>query len=160
MLSTHEPARLRRVFSAFPTGVTAVAALVDGLPVGITASSFTSVSLDPPIVSVCVAHSSSTWPILARADRLGVSVLGSQQEDVARQLASRSPDRFAGLDWRHTTDGTVVVGGAAAWLDCGVYDVVRAGDHDIVLLRVHELDVDVEVAPLVFHESRFRRLET
>ncbi|QMU76676.1 flavin reductase family protein [Streptacidiphilus sp. PB12-B1b] len=152
------PEQLRRVFGAFPTGVTAVAALVDGRPVGIAASSFTSVSLDPPLVSVCVAHTSSTWPVLRGRGRLGVSVLGAHQERACRQLAGRGPDRFASLDWRATADGAVLLEDAGAWLDCSVEQVIRAGDHDIVLLRVHELDADPAVPPLVFHASGFRRL--
>ena len=75
-----DPQRLRHVFGAFPSGVAAVAALVGGVPVGIAASSFTSVSLDPPLVSLCVAHTSTTWPLLRGADRLGVSILGEAQD--------------------------------------------------------------------------------
>ena len=150
---------LRRVFGAFPTGVTAIAALVDGRPVGIAASSFTSVSLDPPLVSVCVAHTSSTWPALRGSARLGVSVLGAHQEQACRQLAGRGGDRFASLDWHSTPDGAVLVEDASAWLDCSVEQLIRAGDHDIVLLRVHESDADPAVPPLVFHASGFRRLE-
>ncbi|MHA6758650.1 flavin reductase family protein [Streptacidiphilus sp. PAMC 29251] len=153
------PTELRRVFGAFPTGVTAIAALVDGVPVGLAASSFTSVSLDPPLVSVCVAHSSTTWPALRDRARLGVSVLGAHQERACRQLAARTGDRFAELDWRATPDGAVLVEDASAWLDCSVEQLIRAGDHDIVLLRVHELDADHAVPPLVFHASGFRRLE-
>jgi flavin reductase (DIM6/NTAB) family NADH-FMN oxidoreductase RutF len=153
------PAELRRVFGAFPTGVTAIAALVDGSPVGLAASSFTSVSLDPPLVSVCVAHSSTTWPLLSGSARLGVSVLGAEQEQACRQLAARDGDRFASLEWRATDDGAVLVEQASAWLDCSVEQLIRAGDHDIVLLRVHELDADPSVPPLVFHASGFRRLE-
>ena len=153
------PTELRRVFGAVPTGVTAIAALVDGAPVGLAASSFTSVSLDPPLVSVCVAHSSTTCPLLRDSARLGVSVLGAHQEQACRQLAGRGADRFASLDWRATPDGAVLVEDAGAWLDCSVEQVIRAGDHDIVLLRVHELDADPAVPPLVFHASGFRRLE-
>lgn len=153
------PTELRRAFGAFPTGVTAIAALVDGVPVGLAASSFTSVSLDPPLVSVCVAHSSTTWPVLRERTRLGVSVLGAHQEHACRQLAAREGDRFAALDWRSTRDGAVLLEDASAWLDCSVEQLIRAGDHDIVLLRVHEVDADHAVAPLVFHGSRFRRLE-
>ena len=153
------PAELRRVFGAFPSGVTAIAALADGAPAGLAASSFTSVSLDPPLVSVCVAHSSTTWPVLRDRTRLGVSVLGAHQEQACRRLAARDGDRFASLDWRATPDGAVLIEGASAWLDCSVEQVIRAGDHDIVLLRVHELDADPAVPPLVFHASGFRRLE-
>lgn len=153
------PARLRQVFGAFPTGVTVVAALVDGVPVGLTANSFTAVSLEPPLVSVCVAHTSTTWPLLAGRARLGVTVLSTGHEQAAAQLASRSADRFAGLDWRATQDGAVLLDGAGAWFDTSVEQHVRAGDHDIVLLRVRALDADRTAAPLVFHGSRFRRLE-
>jgi flavin reductase (DIM6/NTAB) family NADH-FMN oxidoreductase RutF len=150
---------LRRVFGAFPTGVTAIAALVDRDPVGIAASSFTSVSMDPPLVSVCVAHTSTTWPALRGSARLGVSILGSHQERACRQLAGRGDNRFSGLDWRATREGAVLVEDASAWLNCSVEQLIRAGDHDIVLLRVHELDADPTVPPLVFHASGFRRLE-
>jgi flavin reductase (DIM6/NTAB) family NADH-FMN oxidoreductase RutF len=152
-------AELRRVFGAFPTGVTAVAGLADGSPLGIAASSFTSVSLDPPVVSVCTAHSSTTWPRLRQLPRVGISVLGAHQEDACRRLGGRGDDRFATLRWRATEGGAVFMEGASAWLECSVYREVTVGDHDIVLLLVHELDSDPAVAPLVFHGSRFRRLE-
>jgi flavin reductase (DIM6/NTAB) family NADH-FMN oxidoreductase RutF len=150
---------LRRVFGAFPTGVTAIAALVDGLPVGLTANSFTSVSLDPPLLSVCVAHTSTTWPALSDRVRLGVTVLGAHQERACRQLATRGGDRFAGLDWYASADGAVLIDGAAAWFECGIQQHIRAGDHDIVLLRIHALRADHSVPPLVFHGGRFRRFE-
>lgn len=154
-----EAAELRRVFGAFPSGITAVAALVDGVPAGLAASSFTSVSLEPPLVAVCVAHTSTTWPLLRTAERLGVSVLAAEQERAGRQLAARGTDRFADLAWRATVDGAVLLEGASAWLDCSINQEVRAGDHDIVVLRVHDLDGDHDVRPLVFHASQFRRLE-
>jgi len=150
--------RLRRVFGAFPSGVTAIAALLDGDPMGMAASSFTSVSLNPPLVSICVALTSTTWPILRKAARLGVSILAADQMDAGRQLAGRGPDRFAGLDWRTTADGAVLLEGASAWLECSIYTEVRAGDHDIVVLLVHDLDADHDISPLVFHASRFRGL--
>ncbi|SEG55543.1 NADH-FMN oxidoreductase RutF, flavin reductase (DIM6/NTAB) family [Actinacidiphila yanglinensis] len=150
---------LRGVFGAFPTGVTAIAALVDGVPVGLAASSFTSVSLDPPLLSVCVAHTSTTWPTLAHRARLGVTVLGADQDRACARLAARDGDRFEGLEWRATADGAVLLDGGSAWFDCSVERHVPAGDHDIVLLRIHALDADHATAPLVFHAGRFRRLE-
>ena len=154
-----DPTRLRRVFGAFPSGVTAVAALVDGVPVGMSASSFTSVSLEPALVSICVAHSSATWSVLRRASRLGVSILSADQERAGRQLGTRGGDRFAGLDWRATAGSAVFLDGASAWLDTSIEQQVRAGDHDIVVLAVHDLDADHDVGPLVFHASQFRRLK-
>jgi flavin reductase (DIM6/NTAB) family NADH-FMN oxidoreductase RutF len=153
-----DPFVLRHVFGAFPSGVAAVAAVVDGTPAGIAASSFTSVSLDPPLVSLCVAHTSTTWPLL-RAPRLGVSILSAAQELAVRQLAARGVDRFAGLAWRTTSDGAVLLDGASGWLETSIEQQVRAGDHDIVVLRIHDLDADHDISPLVFHASRFRRLE-
>jgi flavin reductase (DIM6/NTAB) family NADH-FMN oxidoreductase RutF len=151
--------RLRYVFGAFPSGVAAIAALVAGAPVGIAASSFTSVSLDPPLVSLCIAHSSTTWPLLRGVPRLGVSILSAAQERAGRQLAARQADRFAELSWRTTDDGAVLLDGASGWLETSIEQQVRAGDHDIVVLRVYDLDADHDIIPLVFHASQFRRLE-
>ncbi len=153
-----DPATLRHVLGAFPTGVTALAALVDGVPVGMAANSFTSVSLDPPLVSVCVATTSETWPLLRRAARLGVSVLSHEQEAASRRLASRGIDRFAGLSWHPTEDGAVLLDHASAWFDCSIEREIRAGDHEIVLLTVHGLGTDPQTPPLIFHGSRYRRL--
>jgi flavin reductase (DIM6/NTAB) family NADH-FMN oxidoreductase RutF len=138
--------------------VTALCGLVDGQPVGMAVSSFTSVSLDPPLVLVCVAHTSSTWEQLSGLERLGVSVLGSIHEVGCRALSAKDGDRFASIDWRTTELGAVFIEDATAWLDCGIEQVHDAGDHKIVVLRIHDLDADVEVAPLVFHGSKFRAL--
>ena len=153
-----DPTTLRRVLAAFPTGVTALAALVDGEPVGMAANSFTSVSLDPPLVSVCVATTSTTWPVLRRATRIGVSVLSHEQESASRSLAKRGIDRFADVSWHTTDDGAILLDGATAWFDCSVEREIRAGDHEIVLLHVHGLGTDPQTPPLVFHGSRYRRL--
>jgi len=153
------PLRLRRVFGSHPSGVVFIAAVVNGQPFGLVASSFTSVSLEPALVSACVAHTSTTWPSLRSAPLLGVSVLAADQEPVVRQLAS-SGDRFAGLPWRANGDGAVMLDGAAAWLEVSVEQQVRAGDHDIVVLAVRDLEAVPEVAPLVFHGGRFTRLHS
>ncbi len=155
-----QPTELRRVFGAFPTGVTAVAAMVDGAPVGLAANSFTSVSLDPPLVSLCIAHTSTTWPVLRPARRLGISVLGAHQEQAGRQLSSVGADRFATLAWRTNELGAVFLHRSSAWLDCSIEREIPAGDHDIILLRVHDLEADHDVQPLVFHASQFRQLQT
>jgi flavin reductase (DIM6/NTAB) family NADH-FMN oxidoreductase RutF len=150
--------QLRQVFAAFPTGVAAVAAIIGHEPAGLAANSFVSVSLDPPLVSVCIAHSSTTWPALRTAHRLGISVLGAHQERASRQLSSRDGERFAGLRWRSTDDGAVLLHEASAWFDCSIEREIPAGDHDIVLLRVHDLGAS-EALPLVFHGSSYRRLQ-
>ncbi|GAA4556897.1 flavin reductase family protein [Pseudonocardia xishanensis] len=151
-------AELRRTFAHFPSGVVAVCAQVDGTPVGMAASSFTSVSLVPPLVSVCVDHGSTTWPVLQSAGVLGISVLSAEQAAAGRQLSRRGVDRFEGVRLRHAPSGAVLVEGAAAWLECRVDDVVLAGDHDIVVMEVTRTATNGG-DPLVFHDSRFRRLE-
>jgi flavin reductase (DIM6/NTAB) family NADH-FMN oxidoreductase RutF len=80
------------------------------------------------------------------------------QEKACRQLSSKNGERFAELDYRASADGAVFVEGASAWLDCSIESVLPAGDHDIVLFRVHALDADPLVPPLVFHQSKFGRL--
>ena len=149
---------LRRAFAVFPSGVTAVCASVDGRPVGLAASSFTSVSLDPPLVSVCIAHTSGTWPSLRAAGRVGVSVLAEGHASIARQLAGKSGDRFAGVDWAEGPDRSVFIHGAALWLDCSVSREVPAGDHDIVLLEIRAVTPHPDRNPIVFHGSQFRQL--
>jgi flavin reductase (DIM6/NTAB) family NADH-FMN oxidoreductase RutF len=150
---------LRQLFGCFPSGVTAVCGLVGAEPVGMVASSFTSVSLDPPLVSVCMANTSTTWPRLRTLDRLGLSVLGAEHGAACRQLAAvGGADRFAGIEVDLTEAGAVLIRGAAAWLECALVDEVPAGDHSIVLLRIEDAHYDPGTPPLVFHGSRFRRL--
>jgi flavin reductase (DIM6/NTAB) family NADH-FMN oxidoreductase RutF len=157
-LSVVDDADLRRAFACFPTGVTAVCALVDGQPVGMAASSFTSVSLDPPLVSVCMQNSSITWQKLVPVRRLGVSFLSVGHEPASRQLAAKTGDRFFGIDWQASTGGAVFIGGASVWLECSINQRIAAGDHEIVLLQIETLRIQPDVSPLVFHASRYRQL--
>ena len=150
---------LRRAFGRFPSGVIAMCALDgSGTPVGMAASSFVSVSIDPPLVGVCVQDTSTTWPRLFERPRIGLSVLGDGQNRACRQLASKTGDRFADLDLHTTDDGALLLPGASAWLDCSVETAVPAGDHDVVLLRVHRQCTHPAHRPLVFHESGFHAL--
>ena len=151
-------AELRRVFGCFPSGVIAVCAVIDGEPVGMAASSFTSVSVAPPLVSICVQNSSTTWPRLRRRRRLGVSVLAEHHGEACLSLSRKVGDRFAGVRWTGLPSGGVFIHGATAWLDCRLHAEVPAGDHTIALLEICALVADPDTPPLVFHGSRFRRL--
>jgi len=153
-----EPRELRDVYGAFPSGVVGLCAAVDGAPIGMAASSFVAVSLDPPLVAVCVQHTSTTWPRLRTLPYLGLSVLGESHDLAARRLAAKTGDRFEGLTLGTTEGGAVLIEGASAWLECTVDREVPAGDHVIVLLRIESFEVEPTVAPLVFHSSGFRRL--
>jgi flavin reductase (DIM6/NTAB) family NADH-FMN oxidoreductase RutF len=149
---------LRDSFASFPSGVATIAALVDAEPVGMLVSSFVTVSLDPPLVSVCMDHGSTTWPVLGRANRLGISVLADGHGSTARQFAGPAEGRFSDVRFRASADGAVLVDEAAGWFECSVYAEIPAGDHAVVLLRVHGHRRVVGTEPLVFHGSRFRWL--
>jgi flavin reductase (DIM6/NTAB) family NADH-FMN oxidoreductase RutF len=149
---------LREVYGRFPSGVVAVCAEVDGAPVGLAVSTFVPVSLDPPLVSICVRTASTTWPALRRAPRLGMSVLGAHHEDVARALAGPAEHRFRDVATQRRDGGALFVGGAPLALGVGVVDDVVAGDHLIAVCRVNEVLVDDQHSPLVFHRSALRPL--
>lgn len=160
-LHLDEPAdhlSLRDTFATLPSGVAVVAARVDAAPVGLLVSSFVTVSLDPPLVSICVDHGSKTWPLLGQAHRLGISVLAGGHESTARQFAGPAAQRFAGVDLHTSEGGAVLVDEAAGWFECSGYAEVTAGDHDVVLLSVHGHRRRPDTEPLVFHGSRFRWL--
>ncbi|MFD3487638.1 flavin reductase family protein [Streptomyces sp. NPDC058665] len=150
--------QLRRAFGCFPSGIAAVCAYREGEPIGLAASSFTTVSMQPPLVSVCLQQTSTTWPKLRKQTRLGLSVLAEGQDEICSRLAAKGGDRFADVSWFASDDGAVFVDGATLWLDCTIHAEVPCGDHDIVLLRVHGLNAAPDMSPLVFHASRFRRL--
>ena len=154
-----DPALLRRAFGLFPTGVVAVAAELDGRLIGLAASSFTSVSIDPPLVSVSLARGSQTWPDLRRAGHLGVTVLADHHDQVCRQLAGDIAHRFDGIPVSVTAAGAVTLDEGLAHFDTTVHREVEAGDHIIVLLELHAVRQDDAGHPLVFHRSGFGRLE-
>ncbi|OSC38932.1 flavin reductase family protein [Mycobacterium decipiens] len=151
-------AELRRAFGCFPSGVIAVCAMVDGVPVGMAASSFASVSIDPPLVSICVQNTSTTWPRLRGRPQVGVSVLAEGHDEACRSLSRKEGDRFAAVCWSELPTGSVVIHGASAWLDCRLRAEIPAGDHLIALLKICALRADPDTPPLIFHDSRFRRL--
>jgi flavin reductase (DIM6/NTAB) family NADH-FMN oxidoreductase RutF len=152
------PSTLREAFGHFPTGVIAIAAEVDDTRVGLAASTFVPVSLEPPLVSFCVQNTSETWPKLRGLPYLGISVLGEAHDEAARTLAAKTGDRFAGLQTVSTESGAVFVEGTSVWLESSIEQLIPAGDHTIVILRVSDITVHPDVPPIVFHRSTFRRL--
>ena len=149
---------LRRTFGCFPTGVVAVCAEVEGTAVGLVVSSFTSVSLDPPLVSICMMTSSRRWSLLRHATRIGISVMGSTQESECKQLASSTEQGVDDLGLVTTDGGAVLLTDSIAWLDCSLFEEVDAGDHTIALLKIEALHAAPSDAPLVFHNSTFCQL--
>ena len=132
-----DPRGLRRALGAFLTGVTVVTTLdAAGTPRGFTAKSFTSVSLDPPLVLVCLAKAASACEVFSNAGRYAVNILATDQRRVSDAFAARAADRFAGVPWRPEATGAPVIEGVAAWLDCTLHEVVDAGDHVVLIGRV------------------------
>ena len=152
-----DPAALRQAFGVFPSGVVAVAAEIDAELVGLAASSFTSVSLSPPLVSFSIAKASKTWPALRRAAHLGITVLAEHQDVVCRKLAGPVQDRFTDLAVDRTADGALLLEEGLAHFECTIYREVEAGDHVLVLLQLHSVG-HAAGQPLVFHRSGFTRL--
>lgn len=152
------PSNLREAFSHFPTGVVAIAADVNGERVGIAASTFVPVSLDPPLVSFCIQNISETWPRLQGSPVLGISVLSEEHDEAVRTLAAKTGDRFAGVETVSSATGAVFIAGTCVWLESAVEQLVPAGDHTIVILRIRDVQVHPNVSPIVFHRRGFRRL--
>ena len=134
---TFDPRALRDAFGAFLTGVTVVTTFNEnGAPIGFTANSFTSVSLDPPLLLVCLAKSSRNFAALTGAGGFGVNILSEDQKDVSNTFARPVEDRFAAVDWQRGPFGSPVFGDVAAWFDCSMHENVDAGDHVILIGRV------------------------
>ncbi|CAM3348859.1 flavin reductase family protein [Nocardioides dubius] len=148
----------RDALGRFCSGVVIVTAIDDGVPVGMTVGSFTSISLDPPLVGFFAGRTSSTLPQLTRAGRLCVNVLAESQGELARQFARSGTDRFAGVGWTAGTNGAPRLSGAHAWIDGSLTLDQPIGDHDLVVCRVEGLTVPEHNEPLVFHRSEFRGL--
>jgi len=151
---------LRAAFGHHPSGVAALIAQVDGVPVVLVASSFTvGVSAEPPLVSVAVQRTSTSWPLLRRARSIGVSGLAEDQAALARRLAG--PDRESrldGIDLATTGSDARFVEGASSWFEVVPFAEVDAGDHTVALLEVVALRVRRDHRPLVFHDSGFHSL--
>ncbi|WP_172386752.1 flavin reductase family protein [Streptomyces sp. MNP-20] len=153
-----DAAEFRRVLGAFATGVTVVTApgAAPLGPAGFACQSFSSLSLDPPLVCFMVGRTSTTWPRIARAGVFCVNVLGADQADLCRAFAVSGADKFAGVSYDAApVTGAPRLAGTVAWIDCAVHAVHTGGDHLIVVGRVEALDAtDGDAAPLLFHRGR------
>ncbi|HXH03548.1 MAG TPA: flavin reductase family protein [Candidatus Competibacteraceae bacterium] len=132
-----DPRELRKALGAFVTGVTVVTTLdSDGTPRGFTANSFTSVSLDPPLILVCVGKHASSHGVFVKTTRFAVNILAETQKSISSTFAAKAPDKFAGVAWRHGRTGSPLLADVAAWLDCEMHEVIEVGDHAILFGRV------------------------
>lgn len=151
--------RFRDVLGCFASGITVITTISGGEPVGMTCQSFSSVSLDPPLVLFVPARTSRAWPLIQRSGKFCVNMLAADQEHVSAQMATKGTDKFAGLDWHPAeVTGSPVIAGTLAHLDCTVHTVHEAGDHYVVTGRVHHLATTEgpEREPLLYFRGRYR----
>ncbi|MEV4947313.1 flavin reductase family protein [Streptomyces sp. NPDC053755] len=150
------PDRFKQAFRAYPAGVVVVTADAGQGPVGFTATSLTSLSLTPPLVSFAIAAGSSSWPHVERARTAVVNFLGSDQEPLARRFATSGVDRFAApTAWHRLPEGEPALAGVAGRLLVALEDLVPAGDHRIVIARVVESWQEPGRRPLLFHDGGY-----
>jgi 3-hydroxy-9,10-secoandrosta-1,3,5(10)-triene-9,17-dione monooxygenase reductase component len=151
---------MRTVLGHFATGITIVTATDAGAPVGMACNSFTSVSLEPPLVLFCAAKSSTTWPRIQAAGKWAANILGEDDEEVSRLFAQKDAERFAHMTFRPGQSGAPILDRTLAFVDCETDAEHDAGDHVIVVGRVLELGYQSEGKPLLFYRGGYGRYES
>lgn len=147
----------REVLGQYPTGVCVVTAASEEVLAGMAVGSFTSVSLNPPLVAFFPDRSSSSWPKIRQVGRFCVNILAADQEAVCRRFASKLENKFEGLAYRLSNRGAPIISGAVAWIDCDLHAVQEAGDHYIVQGLVRELQIETADLPLLFFQGGYGR---
>jgi flavin reductase (DIM6/NTAB) family NADH-FMN oxidoreductase RutF len=150
-----DPAAMREVLGHFASGVTVVTAVTDDVPIGFTCQSFSSLSLDPPLVAFAPARTSRTWPRLREIGRFCVNVLSEGQDDVSQTFARSAPDKFAGVPWNPSALGAPVLDDVVAWIDGELWAEYDGGDHTIVVARVLDLGAHPDRRPLLYHRGSY-----
>lgn len=145
----------RRVMGRVPTGVAVVTSELNGERHGLVVGSFTSLSLDPPLVAFMPAKSSTTWPRLAESGSFCINVLSAEQAEVCRSFFSKDDDRFERFSWSSGVTGAPILDEAIAWIDCDLETVHDGGDHHIVLGRVRDMQARTDVLPLIFFSGGY-----
>jgi flavin reductase (DIM6/NTAB) family NADH-FMN oxidoreductase RutF len=151
-----DQARFREVLGHFATGITIVTALEEGVPVGFSCQSFAALSLDPPMVILAPAKSSTSWPRIARAGYFCVNILEEHQEALCRVFAVSGGDKFDGVGWRQGLSGAPILDGSLAFVECRLGDIFDGGDHELVTGHVVAMEIG-DGSPLLFYRSGFGR---
>ena len=149
----------RDALGRYPTGVAVITATTPRGPAGLAVNSFTSVSLEPPLVAFCPMLTSTSWAQLRPIGGFAVSLLRASHEEVARRFSQKGVDRFAGQDWALSPAGHPILADALGWLDTTVETITAAGDHEVVIARVDSWSEAGDGEPLVFFSGRYRRLD-
>lgn len=150
-----DPQVMREVLGHFASGVTVVTAVTADGPAGFTCQSFSSLSLDPPLVAFAPSRTSQTWPALRAIGRFCVNVLAEGQDAVSQNFARSGGDKFAGVRWSPSAHGSPVLDDVVAWIDGELWAEYDGGDHSIVVARVLDLGADPERRPLLFHRGTY-----
>lgn len=151
-----DPGRYRKVLGQYPTGVCVVTGMdADGGPVGMVVGSFTSLSLDPPLVAFMIDKRSTSWPRMRPANVFCINVLGEDQEDVCRIFASKGVDKFSQTAWEPASSGSPILDSVVAWIDCDVHQVEEGGDHEIVIGLVRDMETASTSLPLLFFRGGY-----
>ncbi|PVZ54710.1 flavin reductase family protein [Arthrobacter sp. H-02-3] len=149
------PRRLRTILGHFATGLTVITAATKDGPAGFTCQSFSSLSLEPALVSFSPARTSSTWPLLREAGRFTVNILPAEHQHLAAQFARSGADKFAGVDHSPSPLGNPVLDYALAWVDCELHQEYDGGDHTIVVAAVRALSARADAEPLLFYRGSY-----
>jgi flavin reductase (DIM6/NTAB) family NADH-FMN oxidoreductase RutF len=159
--ATIDSGEFRRVLGHYPTGVTLITSHDDDGPIGAVMGSFGSVSLDPPLVMFMPTRESTSWARIEATGSFCANVLRADQVDLCVSFFKKDPECWDRVGWRRSSLGSPVFDDALAWIDCTIENVVEAGDHLIVLGRVHHLDstADEHAAPLLFFRGGYGRFE-
>jgi flavin reductase (DIM6/NTAB) family NADH-FMN oxidoreductase RutF len=152
------PAQLRQLLGHVPTSVAVVTALFRGRPVGVTVGSFSSVSLEPPLVNFFIGRSSRTWPRLNESSTFTVNILGTEHAELCRTFSREAGDRFQGVAWEPSAHGNPVLRRATLAIDCTRYKVDVLGDHIQVVGRVESAQLQAAGLPLIFYRGDFLNL--
>jgi 3-hydroxy-9,10-secoandrosta-1,3,5(10)-triene-9,17-dione monooxygenase reductase component len=155
-MSGLDQARFREALAHFATGITIVTALEDGEPVGFTCQAFAALSLDPPMVILAPARSSTSWPRIAKAGAFCVNILEEHQEALSRTFAVSGGDKFDGVGWSPGVTGSPVLEGSLAVVECRLGEIFDGGDHELVTGHVVAMEIG-SGAPLLFYRSGFGR---
>ncbi len=150
-----DPRLLRSTLSQFCTGVVVATGCLDGEPAGFAAQSFSSLSLEPPLVALFPAKTSTSWPRLRDSGSFCINVLSASQKSVCDVFARTGIDKFAAHDWRPGVTGSPVLAGVLAYIDCDLETEHDAGDHTIAVGRVREIRVTEKTAPLLFFRGAY-----
>ena len=156
-LDAPNPATMRTVLGHFCTGVAVTTGHDGDRPLGFACQSVTSVSLDPPYVSFCPAHTSSSWPAIRATGRLCINILSADQHDVCAQFGVSGGDKFAGVDWSPGDNGAPVLHGALATIEADLEFEHTAGDHTIAVAHVTGLRASKGRRPLLFYRGSYGR---